>query len=298
MSWHRVRAPASSANLGPGLDTLGVALNLYLDCHYRRSRQLSITKGGRDAGHISTAANNLIWQTALSVAARAGLAMPPLELQIDNQIPIAKGLGSSAAARVAGVVIASRTLDLAWERPRILEEAARLEGHPDNVAACVLGSVVAAARDSSGAAQALTLAWPASVRIGLVAPDFFLSTAKARAALPACYSREDAIFNVQRVALLVASLAAGSLTVFREALQDRLHQGYRAPLVPGLQDILDLHAPGLLGCALSGAGPSIMVFHERGSEEVCELVRRIFIRHGHEAEVLLPEIAGDGCQWE
>jgi homoserine kinase len=269
---------------------------VYLDCRFRASSQLSITVTGRDCARISTAEDNLIWQTALSVAAGVRTQMPPIELHIDNQIPIGKGLGSSAAALTAGVVIADRLLGLGWRPPRILDEAARLEGHPDNVAACVLGSIVAAAIDSGGAVRAVRLELPASFGIALVVPDFVLPTSEARAALPACYSKEDAVFNVQRAALLVAALAAGSTAAFPAALEDRFHQPYRAPLVPGLADILKLRAPGLLGCTLSGAGPSILVFYERGYEAVCDLVRQIFQLHGRRAEVLLTHIAERGFE--
>jgi homoserine kinase len=296
MSWCTLRVPASSANLGPGFDALGLALGVYLDCRFRASDRLHIAAAGRDAGCISTADDNLIWQTALSVAAGVRMRMPPVELWIDNQIPIGKGLGSSAAALTAGVVIADRLLGLGWRPLRILDEAARLEGHPDNVAACVLGSIVASAIDSGGAVRAVRLELPARFGIALVVPDFVLPTSEARAVLPTCYSKEDAVFNVQRAALLVAALAAGSASAFPAALGDRFHQPYRIPLVPGLADILKLRAPGLLGCALSGAGPSILVFYERGYEAVCDLVRQIFQLHGHCAEVLLTHIAGHGFE--
>jgi len=296
MSWSTVRVSASSANLGPGFDALGLALGVYLDCRFRASSQLSITVTGRDSACISTTEDNLIWQTALSVAAGVRMPMPPIELRIDNQIPIGKGLGSSAAALTAGVVIADRLLTLGWRPPRILDEAARLEGHPDNVAACVMGSIVASAIDSGGAVRAVRLELPAGFGIAVVVPDFVLPTSEARAALPACYSKEDAVFNVQRAALLVAALATGSTAAFPAALEDRFHQPYRAPLVPGLVDILKLRAPGLLGCVLSGAGPSILVFYERGYEAVCDLVRQIFQLHGRRAEVLLTHIAATGFQ--
>jgi len=296
MSWSAVRVPASSANLGPGFDALGLALGVYLDCRFRACDRLAITAAGRDAADIPTGERNLIWQTALSVAADVRMAMPPIELAIHNQIPLGKGLGSSAAALTAGVVIADHVLGLGWRPLRILDEAARLEGHPDNVAACVLGSIVASAIDSGGAVRAVRLELPARFGIALVVPDFILPTAEARAVLPSCYSKEDAVFNVQRAALLIAALAAGSTAAFPAALEDRFHQPYRVPLVPGLGDILKLRAPGLLGCALSGAGPSILVFYERGYEPVCDLVRQIFQLHGHRAEVLLTHIAERGFE--
>ena len=293
-----VRVPASSANLGPGFDALGLALGIYLECRFRPSDQLTITATGRDAGQIPTGEDNLIWQTALAVAQDTGAgALPPIALDIINDIPLGKGLGSSAAALTAGVVIADALLGLHWKPLRILDEAARIEGHPDNVAACVLGSIVASAIDSGGVARAVRLELPARFGVAVVVPDFVLPTADARSVLPASYSRADAVFNVQRSALLTAALAMGQISAFPAALEDRLHQPYRAKLVPGLSDMIKLRAPGLLGCALSGAGPSILVFYEKGHDEVCDLIRQIFLRHGHQSEILWAQIAEHGFEF-
>jgi len=288
--------PASSANLGPGFDAVGLALGIYLECRFRRSERLSISVEGREAQGISTSDDNLIWQTALAVARDTRMAMPPIELLIRNEIPIGKGLGSSAAALTAGVVIADRMLDLRWKPLRVLDKAARLEGHPDNVAACVLGSVVASAIDSGGVARTVRVSMPAHFGVGVVVPDFSLPTPEARAVLPDCYPCAEAIFNVQRAALLMAALATGTASAFPAALEDRFHQPYRAALVPGLDDILKLRAPGLLGCALSGAGPSILVLFERGYEHVCDLVRQVFALRGHQSEVLHVPVAECGYQ--
>jgi len=294
MRWISLRVPASSANLGPGFDAMGLALGIYLECQFRDSGQLSILVEGRDAEAISTGEDNLIWQTALAVARDMRMTMPPIELQIRNDIPVGKGLGSSAAALTAGVVIADRLLELHWKPLRILDEAARLEGHPDNVAACILGSVVASAIDSGGMTRTVRLNMPPQFGVGVVVPDFVLPTSHARSVLPDCYPRADAIFNVQRAALLMAAIATGSTSAFPAALEDKFHQPYRAALVPGLDDILKLRAPGMLGCALSGAGPSILVFYERGYEQVCDLVRQVFALHGHASEVLLAPVAECG----
>jgi homoserine kinase len=294
MSWTSLRVPASSANLGPGFDALGLAIGIYLECRFRKAERLSVKVEGRDAGAISTGDDNLIWQTALAVAADTRMTMPPIELRIHNEIPIGKGLGSSAAALTAGVVIADRMLDLRWKPLRILDEAARLEGHPDNVAACVLGSIVASAIDAGGVARTVRVELPKAFGIAVVVPDFTLPTSKARSVLPDCYPRADAIFNVQRAALLIAALATGTASAFPAALEDRFHQPFRAPLVPGLDDILKLRAPGLLGCALSGAGPSILVFYERGHEQVCDLVRQVFALNGHDSEILCAPVAEQG----
>lgn len=242
MSWQRVRVPASSANLGPGFDALGLALCLYLECRFRPSDQLRICVTGRDADVIPCTAENLIWQTVERVAFDVNGIVTPIELEVNNQIPLGKGLGSSAAALTAGVVIANQMLGLGWKPLRILDEAARIEGHPDNVAACVLGSIVASAIDSGGVARAVRIDLPERFRVAVVVPDFILPTVEARSVLPSTYSKQDTVFNVQRSALLIAALATGTKSAFPTALEDRLHQPYRCSLIPGLEEILKLRA--------------------------------------------------------
>jgi homoserine kinase len=297
MSWATLRVPASSANLGPGFDALGLALPVYLDCRFRRAKQLEIRASGCDADAIPLDASNLIWQTAVKVAEHVGRRLDFIELEIANQIPLGKGLGSSAAALTSGVVIASRLLDLDWQRDRILDEAARLEGHPDNVAACVLGGIVASAVDSEGHACAIRLDLPAECGLAVMIPDFILPTAHSRSVLPEKYSREEVVFNLQRAALLVAALATGNTAALSVALADRLHQPFRACLVPGLEEVLALRLPGLLGCVLSGAGPSVLVFYARGAEAVCAQVAAVIERHGPRVQTLLTPVAANGFVW-
>lgn len=292
-----LRVPASSANLGPGFDSLGIALQVYLTCRFSPAAQLAIHCSGRDASLISSGEDNLIWQTAQSVAAKVGRTLPPADVVITNDIPLGKGLGSSAAAITAGVIMAVRLLELDWEPARILDEAAHIEGHPDNVAACVLGSVVVSAVDPDGITKAIRLEMPANFRVAVVIPNFVLPTKEARAVLPEMYSRIDATFNIQRAALLTAALATGDPSVFPTALDDRLHQPFRSLLVPGLAEILRLRAPGLLGCALSGAGPGVLVFYERGHEGVCDLVRQTFAASGCATEVISSGVSSTGYEF-
>lgn len=292
-----LRVPGSSANLGPGFDALGIALKVFLECKFSLSNRLSIQVTGRDAHLIPATEENLIWQTALSVAGRAHLPLPPIQLAIDNDIPVGKGLGSSAAALIAGVVIAEKLLGLGWAPSRILDEAVRLEGHPDNVAACALGSVVSAAVEPGGLTKAIRLEMPPQFGIAVVVPNFGLPTKEARAVLPDCYEPSDVVFNVQRAALLVAAIATGDTSVFPTALDDRLHQPFRAHLIPGLAEILRLRKPGLLGCTLSGAGPAVLVFYERGADSVCELVRNIFAMNGCTTEVISSGVSPRGYEF-
>lgn len=291
-----VRVPGSSANLGPGFDSLGIALNVHLTCRFWPAAVSKVCVSGRDAELIPATGQNLIVTTAQAVAARSHRQLPGFELEIANEIPLGKGLGSSAAAIVAGVTIAERLLKMGWKVGRILDEAVRIEGHPDNVSASILGSIVSSAVDAGGMTRAVRLPLPAKMGVCVVVPNYNLPTKESRAVLPETYSRADAIFNVQRVALLVASLATGDIAAFPTALEDRMHQPFRAKLVPGLTEILRLRAPGLLGCVLSGAGPAVLVFYETGHEKVAELVRQIFAMNGFTTEIITCGVSGSGYE--
>lgn len=288
-NWQKVRVPASSANLGPGFDALGMAFDIYLECRFRRARGVRIEVQGRDAEQISTREDNLIYSVARSIGAPQGI-----ELSIANAIPVGKGLGSSAAAVVAGVVIGAELAGLNWDRARVLDEASRIEGHPDNAAACALGGIVASASDACGRVRAVRIPLPEEFGVAVIVPDFSLPTVEARGVLPDSYVRADAIFNVQRAALLIAALASGDRHAFPMALEDRMHQPYRFPLVPGLEEIVSLREPGLLGCALSGAGPSILAFYRRGEEQSCERVREVFSKHGRDSQILWTHVPEHG----
>ena len=289
-----VRVPASSANLGPGFDTLGLALGIYLHCRFRIAAEDVVRVSGRDTESIPAESKNLILKTAREVAEAQGRELPPVYLEIENEIPVGKGLGSSAAALVVGVVLADRVLGMSWDEHRLLDEAARIEGHPDNVSAAVLGSVTTAAIGADGVTRAVRLEVPRAFSVAVVCPDFELSTLRMRDALPDSYSRADAIFNIQRATLLVAALLEGDRDAFPVAFEDRLHQPYRSGYVPGLDNILSLRVPGLLGCALSGAGPAVLVLYETGREDAVRAVAREFEKAGCQTEVMFPHLDRTG----
>jgi homoserine kinase len=254
-----LRLPATSANLGPGFDALGLAMALYLTIDANPADAFRIDATGRDATLCARLEDNLILTTYMDVLANAGILAPRLHLQLHNEIPLGMGCGSSASALLAGILLANHFGNLNWTTQQILEEACRREGHPDNVAACFLGGMTASAITKDGLITA-TCGQDLTWNLLLALPSASLSTKKARALLPAHYSREDAVANIQATALLVAAFAQGRGDLLRTAMQDRLHQPYRAKACPLLPLLLPLtENPAILGVALSGAGPSVLL---------------------------------------
>lgn len=257
----RLRLPATSANLGPGFDAVGLAMGLYLtiDAEVASSGAFTVHSTGRDAELCSQVENNLILTTYTDVLANVGVLSPRLSIRIENEIPLGMGCGSSAAAIVAGVLLANHFGRLEWTTERILSEACGREGHPDNVAACCLGGFTVSMNHGSTVKTSTyknNLEW----KLMLALPPASLSTSKARALLPKEYSREDAVANIQTVALLVSAFASGRGDLLAAAMQDRIHQPYRMTACPLLPALLPLSGKvGVLGVALSGAGPSVLL---------------------------------------
>jgi homoserine kinase len=255
----RLRLPATSANLGPGFDALGLAMGLYLTIEAEVSEAFAIEASGRDAELCGRLEDNLILGTYTSIMMATGREVVPLRLKLENEIPLGMGCGSSAAALLAGVVLANHFGGLEWSGQQILEEACRREGHPDNVAACWLGAMTASAMDGSAVITA-TCGQNINWRLMLALPSVSLSTSKARAMLPETYSRADAIANVQNTALLVAAFALDRPDLLKTAMSDRLHQPFRqqaCPLLPLLTPLAK--QDGFYGVSLSGAGPSVLL---------------------------------------
>ena len=255
----RLRLPATSANLGPGFDALGLAMALYLTIEAEIAEAFAIEATGRDAELCGRLDDNLILETYTSVVTSAGRKVVPLRLKLENEIPLGMGCGSSAAALLAGVALANHFGGLGWSSQQILEEACRREGHPDNVAACWLGGMTASAMSGSAVVTA-TCGQNLNWRLMLALPNASLSTTKARAMLPDSYSRADAVANVQNTALLVAAFALDRPDLLRTAMSDHLHQPFRKQACPLLPLLLPLAGKeGIFGVSLSGAGPSVLL---------------------------------------
>ncbi len=256
----RLSLPATSANLGPGFDAAGLALSMRLTVEAKVAAGFRIEAGGRDAELCGALEHNLILDTYRDVLMRAGAAVVPLHLKLHNEIPLGMGCGSSAAALLAGVALADHFGGLEMGDAGIVAEASRIEGHPDNVTACWYGGFTVSA-EAGDAVEVATFAGDPAWEMLLVVQPTSLATKKARALLPESYSKADAIFNVQRASLLVAAFAQGRLDLLATAMQDRMHQPYRAEACPLLEKLLPLMAePEIAGVALSGAGPSVLVF--------------------------------------
>ena len=268
--------PGSVANLGGGFDTLGVAVQLYL-----RARIIDIREDGGSRLVVQRSYPPVTGQNALERAfdllvQQTGRQTPSVFVEVESDIPMAAGLGSSAAATVAGLRVFERVSDPLSEA-MLLSAAALAEGHADNAAPALLGGLTSVVEQSDGPV-ALRWTWPEGLRLVVATPATGLATAKARAALPDVLPRQDAIFNLQRVLSLVHALQSGDDNRLRESVRDRWHQPARAMLVPLLDEALSIDDPDVLGAFLSGAGPSIALLARRNVAHVEELLTTMYER--------------------
>ena len=258
----RLRLPATSANLGPGFDAVAVALDFSLEIEAEAAQEFAISATGRDADHCGRVDDNLILEIYKELLSANGRPIVPLSLQVTNAIPLGMGCGSSAAARLAAIALAVHFGELDWDTDRILEEAYELEGHPDNVAACWLGGFVSAVCEGRRVHVA-RVDPPQEWRAIVALPAEPLATSKARAVLPATFAMEDVVANLQSVAVLGLAFAQARGDLLRLAMQDKIHQPYRATICPLLPLLLPLVGNnGILGVALSGAGPAVLAVIE------------------------------------
>jgi homoserine kinase len=257
----RLTLPATSANLGPAFDAAALAMDFYIKVEARAAKEFSIVATGRDQEICGTLEDHLILATYREILQATGKKVMPLSLRIANDIPIGKGCGSSAAARLAGIALAVHFGHLHWTDAQIIGEASRREHHPDNASACWMGGLTIARMSSESEAQVVCIRPKGNWPMLLAVPEQSLATEEARRVLPARYSRADVVTNVQNSMLLLAAFTQGRPDLLSAALDDRIHQPYRAPLCPLLPCLQELRGVnGILGAALSGAGPSVLIF--------------------------------------
>jgi homoserine kinase len=295
----RLALPATSANLGPAFDAAALALAFYIKIDARAAEKFSITATGRDREICGTLDDNLILNTYREILTSASRPVTPLLLKIANDIPIGKGCGSSAAARLTGIALAVHFGRLRWTDAQIIGEASRREHHPDNASACWMGGLTVARMSGPSEAQVVGITPKGKWPLLLAVPDHALSTEKARDVLPAQYSRADAVTNIQNAMLLLAAFTQGRPDLLSVALEDRVHQPYRAPLCPLLPCLQELKGKqGILGVALSGAGPSVLIFLDpRASlNKTRKLVAAYLAQNNLAAELLPTSIALRGAR--
>ncbi len=294
-----VKVPGSTANLGPGFDSLGMALSLYAWIEMSESSQTVFHLHGDQLKGLPQDKSNLLYKVAQLVFKEAGVVVPELAISMYSEIPLTRGLGSSASAIVGALVAANALIGSPLTQDKLFQIATELEGHPDNVGASLFGGIVVSAWDGKHA-DYVRLEPHQRLETLVAIPAFQLSTEKARHALPSQISMADAVFNVGRSSLLVAALASGELGLIRHAMQDRLHQPYRAALIPGMTTILERAAEhGALGAALSGAGPTLIAFADAasgGKAELEQFLLQTLKQEGIEAQTLWLAPCGDGAQ--
>jgi homoserine kinase len=279
-----IQVPASTTNLGAGFDALGMALQLYLRVEVEtRPGAPLLTLSGEGSDCLPANEENLIFRVIRRVFEGENQSLPDFRLRIANQIPIARGLGSSASAIVAGIGCFELMSGRELSQDKFFHYAFEFEKHPDNLTAARFGGFTVSAVDENGQVRFLSCGIAPGLKILLTVPEFHLETSKARAAIPQNLNLRDAVFNVQRSSLTVAALLKGDFQLLREGLRDRIHQPHRAPLIPGFEEVLELNKtelPGLMGICLSGAGPSVLALADGHLNGIYARIATIFSRHG------------------
>lgn len=292
----RVRVPGSTANLGSGFDVLGLALGLYNTIEIEEiARGVELTVEGEGAEHLQRNADrSLVVRGARATFAHLGVTPPGLKIHLKNAIPLKRGLGSSGTACLGGIVGAAALVDRSLSPADVLRLALPLEGHPDNITPSLVGGLTATCV-SEGSVRYVKIPIPKAIQIVAVIPDRELSTAEARRALPSQVPLADAVYNVGRAAMLVGALVAGDLSLLDEATRDRLHQPYRAKLLPGMDEVIETgRRAGALAAFLSGAGSTVVALVDREAEAVGRDMVDAWARQGirAQAKVLTVDLEG------
>jgi len=280
-----VRVPATSANMGPGFDSLGIALKLYNDFGFRELEEDGLKFKGMPEEFCNE--NNIIYQAMKHCFDKAGYKIKGLEIsELTQDVPVSRGLGSSSTCIVGGLVGANEILGKKFSEEELLEMAVEIEGHPDNVAPALLGGMVVAIVDENK-----TFYDKVDVKKGIkfvsIIPNFRLSTKKARGVVPQQISLKDGVYNVSRAALMVACFSSGKYDLIKYACKDAFHQNYRAKLIPGFEEVYNKsYELGALGCYLSGAGPTIMAIINEEDERFSNELREFLKIKGLEWDIL------------
>ena len=293
-----IKTPATSANMGPGFDCLGMAVGLHNELWMKplapgeRSR-ISVEGYGADE---SENLDNLIYTTYADAMRHLGREVPPVAFHCINRVPFARGLGSSSAAAVSGLAAAQIISGGAFSRDDLMQMATAIDGHPDNVLPALLGGIVIGCMNDAGRVVAMKLAPLDGLYAYALIPDYPLPTSKARAAMPDSYSRSDVVYNLGHLGLLVASLATGSIETLADAFSDRIHEPYRLPLMPGIvearQAALD---HGALAALVSGAGSTMLILSDAPRDFGAALAPLAALGYGAELLEVPPIATGVQC---
>ena len=290
------RVPASTTNLGPGFDVLGLALQLYSTISLEEIDQgMEIEVTGVDVAKLPKDESNIAYRAANLVFDKCGYQLKGLRLVLTNGIPAIRGLGGSGTAILGGLLTANALCDNPFSRAELLDFATEFEGHPDNVAASLLGGLVVSMMQGSHV-HSIQVDCNSDLRVVVAIPDFSLSTKAARGVLPQTVDFADAIHNVSRSSMLVAAIATGKLEMLSLAMADRLHQPYRTSLIPGFDDVAEsAMRAGALSVALSGAGPSVAAYCTTSTDEVGAEMSRAFRRNQIACEIKVLPIDSTGA---
>ncbi len=296
---HVIQVPASSTNLGPGFDALGLALELFLRVEVEETSapKNEIELAGGEVKGLPDNENNLIWRVMKGVFAGEGRQLPSVRIKINNEIPLARGLGSSAAAIVAGISCYEALTGFELSPERFFSYAVQHEKEPDNITAARYGGFTITSLDEHEQVTFYRSNIDTSLQVILTIPDFQLLTDDSRFVLPQDITLKDAVYNIQRSSLMVAAMLRNEIRLLSEALKDKVHQPYRAELIPGFKEILDLNSariPGLIGSCLSGAGSSVLTFFDSNAAFIQQRLQDIFKLHGITTVSLLLKIDNQG----
>lgn len=304
-----VKVPASSANIGPGFDCLGLALPIYNTITIEEtvlpgtgieinmmSEEETIDEMVFDS--IPRDENNIVYKAVEMLYNSIGQVPSELKINIQSQIPIARGLGSSSSIIVGGLLAANKLLGSPADETALLAIATEVEGHPDNVAPAILGGFVLAAQEDDGSITYSKLKWPEEWDLTVCVPDFQLATEIARSVLPKEVPMQDAIFNAKHLAMLIEAVDTADPKLMKAALKDKLHQPYREKLVPGMKEIMEafVHEDGVLGCVLSGAGPSLLVIsYKYDVDKIKSVVKDIWEKQNIKVDIRTMKVEEQGA---